>query len=52
MTMYRVDVEGGGRFLLDWIDVRRFMRRMLDEGDERPFTIRRESQLWTWLVSR
>lgn len=41
--LYRVNVQGGGSFLYDAIDVGRFALRMAEEGDRRPFTVELET---------
>lgn len=40
LHLFVVDVEGGGRFVYDAIDVQRFRREMFVRHDERPYTVR------------
>jgi hypothetical protein len=44
--IYRVRVQGGGRFLYDTVDVGRFALRMAQVGDQRPFTVKLARLLW------
>lgn len=54
-TLYWFDVQGGGRFLYDTVDVGRMALRMAETGDWRPFTVKPRSR-WdcflSWAVIR
>lgn len=48
--LYVVDVNDGGTFLYDTLDVGRFATRMAEQGDDRPFTVKPCTGLRRWLV--
>lgn len=49
--LYVVDVKGGGTFLYDTVDVGRWVLRMAEVGDERPFTVK-PCPRWRRFLSR